>query len=285
MIPYIVKPLAEVRDGTETPIVFPTHCPVCHDVLSKPEGEAVWRCTNINCPAQVIERIIHFVSKDAMDIQSLGESNIRKFHSTGIISDIPSIYSINFHEIEKLEGFGEKSISNLKTAIENSKSQPLNRLIFGLGIRYVGQQTAKELAHRVNDIAQLKEFSIEQLQTFKDIGLKVSESIHNFFHDEHNLAVLEKLRERGLNMKSIPQLIATGPLAGKTFLFTGTLPTLKRSEAQKMAEDHGGKLLSAVSANLDYLVAGESAGSKLDKARNIGTVRIISEVEFLRLIG
>lgn len=285
VIPYIVKPLDELRDGSERPISFPTKCPACDDALFKPEGEAVWRCTNINCPAQVVERIIHFVSKNAMDIRSLGESNVRRFHAEGIISDIPSIYDIDFSRIAQLEGFGEKSISNLKAAISKSKSQPLNRLIFGLGIRYVGEATAKELARNAADIFALRDFSIEQLQTFKDVGFKVSESIYNFFHDEHNLAVLERLRAHGVNTTGMPEEVNTGPLSGKTFLFTGTLPTLKRSEAEKLAEQHGGRLLSSVSANLNYLVAGESAGSKLDRAMKIKSVNIISEEEFLHLIS
>lgn len=285
VIPYIVKPLEELRDGSEKKINFPTHCPVCHDKLVKPAGEAAWRCMNINCPAQVIERIIHFASKDAMDIQTLGESNIRKFYDLNIITDIPSIYEIDFSKIEQLEGFGKKSISNLKNAIERSKGQPLNRLIYGLGIRYVGEATAKELARSVGDIFQLKDFSLEKLQTLQDIGFKVSESIHSFFTDKHNQKVLEKLKEKGVNMKGVDEEPVTGPLAGKTFLFTGTLPTLKRNEAEKLAEDNGGRLLSSVSSNLNYLVVGDAAGSKLDKAKKIRTVQIINEEEFLNLIS
>ncbi len=285
VIPYIVKSLPDARNGSEKIIHFPTHCPVCNDKLVKPQGEAAWRCVNVNCPAQVIERIIHFASKDAMDIQTLGESNIRKFYSLGIITDIPSIYIMDFKRIESLEGFGKKSISNLKTAIEKSKSQPLHRLIFGLGIRYVGLATAKELAANVKDIFQLKDFTIEKLQTLKDIGFKVSESIHGFFHDVHNLKMLEQLRDRGLNTQGEEKKQKDGALSGKTFLFTGTLPTLKRSEAQKLVEDNGGTLLSAVSSHLNYLVAGEEAGSKLEKAEKLKTVNIISEEEFLHLIS
>lgn len=284
VIPYIVKPLEEARNGTESEITFPEHCPECGDSLVKPAGEAVWRCTNINCPAQVVERIIHFVSKDAMDIKSLGESNVRKFYAEKIISDIPSIYKIDFQKVSSLEGFGEKSVEKLRHAIESSKQQPLNRLIFGLGIRYVGEATAKELARSVEGIFELQHFSAEQLQMLKDIGSKVSESIFTFFHDAHNISMLHALQQHGLNMKGIRDTPVTGVLEGKTFLFTGTLASMKRSEAEKMAEQHGGKLLSSVSANLNYLVAGEAAGSKLDKARKIKTVNIITEQEFLELI-
>ena len=284
VIPYIVKPLEEARNGTESKIAFPKHCPECGDLLTKPEEEAVWRCTNINCPAQVVERIIHFVSKDAMDIKSLGESNVRKFHAEHLITDIPSLYTIDFEKIGKMEGFGTKSIDKLIQAIEQSKYQPLNRLIFGLGIRYVGEATAKELAGSIQEIFELESYSPEQLQSLKDIGFKVSESIYTFFHDPHNINMLKKLKEYGVNTSGVKTAPATGALAGKTFLFTGTLSTMKRSDAEKLAEDHGGKLLSSVSANLNYLVAGEAAGSKLDKARKIKSVNILNEEEFLELI-
>lgn len=285
VIPYIVKSLPDARDGNEKVVRFPTHCPVCHDKLVKPEGEAAWRCMNVNCPAQVIERIIHFASKDAMDIQTLGESNIRRFHSLGIISNISSVYSIDFTKIEQLEGFGKKSISNLRSAIEKSKSQPLHRLIFGLGIRYVGLATAKELAANVDNIFQLKELTVEQLQNLKDIGFKVSESIHAFFHDIHNLEMIEQLKTHGLNMHGEVRQRKEGVFTGKTFLFTGTLSTLKRSDAQQMVEENGGTLLSGVSSHLNYLVAGKDAGSKLEKAEKLKTINIINEEEFLHLIA
>ena len=284
VIPYIVKSLAELRDGNERKIIFPVNCPVCGDPLVKPESEAVWRCVNINCEAQVVERIIHFVSKDAMDIRSLGESNIRKFYALGFLKDIPGIYSLHFEEIAKLEGFGKKSIENLRTAIENSKKQNLHRLIFGLGIRYVGEATAKTLAKSVEDIFDLRKFSVEELQNLKDIGNKVGESIYDFFHNHDNITMLQKLATIGLNTKGDKREDKIGKLSGQTFLFTGTLPTLKRSDAEKLAEDNGGKLLSSVSSNLNYLVAGDSAGSKLEKAEKIKTIRILSEEDFLNLI-
>ncbi|HVZ98019.1 MAG TPA: NAD-dependent DNA ligase LigA [Chitinophagaceae bacterium] len=284
VIPYIVKPLAEVRTGHEKKIVFPARCPVCGDPLVKPEGEAVWRCVNINCEAQVVERIIHFVSKDAMDIKSLGESNVRKFYSLGFLKNIPGIYTLNFDEIAKIEGFGQKSIDNLRAAVENSKKQSLHRLIFGLGIRYVGEATAKTLSRSVDSIFDFQHFTPDQLEELKDIGSKVGESIYEFFHNKDNISMLKTLAGMGLNMKGDKAEVNTGPLSGYTFLFTGTLPTLKRSEAEKLAEEKGGRLLSSVSANLNYLVAGEAAGSKLDKAKKIKTVKIIDEEEFLKMI-
>jgi DNA ligase (NAD+) len=284
VIPYIVKPLVDVRNGTERKIHFPKHCPICRNPLVKPEGEAAWRCVNINCEAQVVERIIHFVSKDAMDIKSLGEANIRKFFSLGLLKNIPGVYTLDYDAISRIEGFGKKSIDNLRNAIENSKKQSLHRLIFGLGIRYIGEATAKTLAQSVRNLFELEHFSVQDLQELKDIGAKVSESIYEFFHNSDNINMIRALSDLGLNTHGERGLTKTGPLSGKTFLFTGTLPGLKRTDAEKMVEDKGGRLLSSVSANLNYLVTGDDAGSKLEKARKLKTVKIINEKEFLDLI-
>jgi DNA ligase (NAD+) len=187
-------------------------------------------------------------------------------------------------KIANLEGFKQKSIDNLKNAIENSKTQQLHRLIFGLGIRYVGEATAKTLAKSVHSIFDLEKFSLEDLQQLKDVGTKVGESIFSFFHNEDNIKMLETLKELGINTNGDVQEIKEGKLSGLTFLFTGTMPSLKRSEAEKMAEDQGGKLLSSVSKNLNYLVVGESAGSKLEKAKKIKSIQIIDEEQFLNMI-
>jgi DNA ligase (NAD+) len=286
VIPYIVKSMAELRTGNEKKISFPKTCPVCGSKLFKEEGEAAWRCNNIECPAQVVERIIHFVSKDAMDIRGLGEANIRKFYDLGLLKDVPGIYKLDFKKIGELEGFGQRSIDNLQTAIESSKKQPLHRLIFGLGIRFIGETSAKTLAHAVNHLFDFKKFSLEDLQNLEDVGPKVAGSVHHFFSNKDNIAMLEELEKIGLQLKNEKkQHVTDGNLSGQTFLFTGTLPTLKRSEAEAMAEANGGQLLSGVSAKLNYLVVGEDAGSKLDKAKKLNTVKIISENEFLKLIG
>lgn len=285
VIPYIVKPLTELRTGDEKEIIFPTHCPVCHDLLVKPEGEAIWRCVNINCKAQVVERIIHFGSKDAMDIKTFGEANVRRFFAEGLIKDIPSIYAIDFEKLTSMEGFKQKSIDNLKNAIEASKKQSLNRLIFGLGIRYVGETTAKVLAKNVDTIFDFENMSLEELQHLKDVGQKVGESIFDFFRNGDNIEMLKKLEDKGVNLAGLKEEIQEGNLSGKTFLFTGTLPTLKRNEAEKLAEENGGKLLSSVSKNLNYLVAGESAGSKLEKAKKIKSIEIIEEEDFFKMIN
>ncbi|WP_207497052.1 NAD-dependent DNA ligase LigA [Aridibaculum aurantiacum] len=286
VIPYIVKSLAEVRDGSETNIQFPTKCPACESELYREEGEAVWRCVNIECPAQVVERMIHFVSKDAMDIRSFGEANIRKFYELGLLKDIPGIYQLDCTRIGSLPGFGKKSIDNIQAAIEASKQQTLNRLIFALGIRYVGETTAKVLANTVDHLLDLKNYSEEQLQSLEDIGVKVAKSIHTFFSNEQNIEMLHQLESLGVQMNNTKRTApVAGGLSGQTFLFTGTLNKLKRTQAEEMVEQQGGKLLGSVSSKLNYLVVGEDAGSKLEKAKKINTVKIISEDEFLQLIG
>lgn len=286
VIPYIVKPLSELRNGSEEPIIFPKACPVCDGELEKPETEAVWRCTNISCPAQVVERIIHFASKDAMDIRNLGDSNIRKFYDLGMLKDVPGIYKINWDDVLKLEGFKEKSVTNLKTAVENSKTQPLNRVIFGLGIRHVGETTAKTLANAVTNIKDFYDWDEAKLISLEDIGPKVASSVANFFHNSENRQMLDDLEQAGLNLVNTHSghKQSTGELAGKTFLFTGTLAQLKRSDAEAMAEEKGGSILSGVSSKLNYLVVGADAGSKLEKAKKLGTVTILTEDEFLTLI-
>jgi DNA ligase (NAD+) len=286
VIPYIVKPLAELRTGKEEAIVFPTECPVCGEPLEKPEEEAVWRCINISCPAQVVERIIHFGSKDAMDIRNFGGANIQKFYELGLLKDIPGIYSINFDEIRKLGGFGEKSIVNLQTAIENSKKQTLNRVIFGLGIRHVGETMAKTLANAISNIKDLYNWTEEQLVSLDDVGPKVAASVAHFFHTHENRHMIDLLEAAGVNLTNQHKghSNADGALAGKTFLFTGTLNKFKRSDAETMVEEKGGNILGGVSSKLNYLVVGEDAGSKLEKAKKLGTVAILSEDEFLELI-
>ncbi len=286
VIPYIVKPLTELRNGKETAIVFPTHCPVCGNELAKPEDEAVWRCVNINCKAQVVERIIHFASKDAMDIRSFGDANVRKFFDHGFLKDIPGIYHLPFDKIRELDGYGEKSIANLQAAIEASKKQPLHRLIYALGIRYVGETTAKVLAASVDHLSEFRDFTLEQLQALEDVGPKVAGSVYQFFHHPDNLHMLEKLSKLGISLQSNRSGHKRGGnLDGQTFLFTGTLTRLKRAEAEEMVENNGGSLLSGVSSKLNYLVVGEDAGSKLEKAKNIPSIKILTEGQFLRLLN
>ena len=286
VIPQIVKSLPDARNGSETKIEFPRTCPVCHHSLHKEAEEAVWRCGNWECPAQAVERIIHFVSKDAMDIRGFGEANIRKFYEQGLLKDIPGIYQLDYEKIGALEGFGKKSIEKLQQSIEASKKQPLHRLLYGLGIRFVGETTAKTLARQITNLLDLKEKTLEELQQWEDIGPKVGGSIHQFFQEDGNIRLIERLGAVGLTLQQEAKTKTTeGSLSGKTFLFTGTLPTLKRSAAEAMAEEKGGQILSGVSAKLNYLVVGDDAGSKLEKAKKINTITILNEAEFLELIG
>ena len=285
VIPQIVKSIAELRDGTETVIVFPTHCPACNAPLSKEETEAVWRCNSATCEAQVVEKIIHFVSKDALDIKSFGEANVRKFYELGFITDVPSIYSLDFEKIGVLEGFGKKSMENLQAALEASKKQPLFRLIYGLGIRFIGETTAKTLANAVDHLLDFTTKTEADLLALEDVGVKVAKSIVDFFGDAQNIELLHKLEGLGLDLKNQKKAAPAGStLTGQTFLFTGTLPTLKRSAAEQMAADLGGVIASGVSSKLNYLIVGEDAGSKLEKAKKINTIHIISEAEFIQII-
>ena len=286
VIPQIVKSFTELRNGNEQKIIFPTICPVCSHVLFKTEDEAVWRCTNINCEAQVVERIIHFVSKDAMDIRSFGDANVRKFYELGFLKDVPGVYTLPFDDIKKMGGFGEKSITNLQAAIEASKTQPLHRVIYGLGIRYVGENTAKTLAKAVTHLNDFANYTEEQLQLLEDVGVKVAKSIYAFFSDAENIKLIKRLEELGINLKNEKGVLAAdGSLSGQTFLFTGTLNKLKRSDAEALVEKNGGKIAGTVSSKLNYLVVGEDAGSKFEKAKKINTVQIISEEDFIKMIS
>ena len=285
VIPQVVKSFAELRKGTEKKIKFPKNCPVCGDALYKPEEDAVWRCINLTCPAHIVEGIIHFVSKDAMDIRSFGEANVRKFYEMGLLKSIPGVYSLPYDEIRKLGGFGEKSITNLQSAIEASKKQPLHRIIYALGIRYVGETTAKTLANAVDHLNGFADYTEEELQQLEDVGVKVAKSIYEFFHNRDNLALLQQLEDLGVQLKNEKkQHITSGNLSGQSFLFTGTLSKLKRSEAEEMVEKNGGKIIGGVSSKLSYLVVGEDAGSKLEKAKKLPTVKIITEEEFLKML-
>lgn len=286
VIPYIVKPVLEMRQGNETEIQFPEFCPSCNSKLVKPEGEANWRCYNQNCPAQLVERIRHFVSKDAMDIRGLGDANVSKMIDAGLLSSVTDIYELNEEKLSHLDKFGSKSVSNLLAAINESKHQPLHRLIFGLGIRMVGEEMAKTLASTVRDIRELKNISEDDLLKLNDVGPKVAKSVASFFCNEKNIQLIEKLCEAGVNIfNSEEKKSVEGKFSGQSFLFTGTLQSMKRSDAEKLVEQHGGEIKSSVNKELNNLVVGADAGSKLDKAKKISTIKILSEAEFLQLIN
>lgn len=286
VIPYIAGVITTARTGQEQPIVFPRECPCCASTLVKPEGEAIWRCVNLECPVQQEERIIHFVSKGAMDIEGLGKDIVKRFMAESIITQIPDIYKLDYARILALEGWKERSVNNLKHGIEASKSQPLWKLFTALGIRHIGTTTAKVLAKKVKSALEYQNWTQEQLMELEDIGPKVAESVYEFFHTEGNIQLLAELQQLGVNIETKQEetVPANNKLDGKSFLFTGTLTKFTRDEAQALVERNGGKLISGVSKNLDYLVAGPGAGSKLTKAQSIPSVQVIDEDAFLKMI-
>lgn len=286
VIPYIVGVVEPLRTGDETKIKFPRHCPSCNEELIKPEEEAVWRCDNADCPAQMEERAIHFVSKDAMDIDGLGRSIVIDFIERGYLKTIEDIYRLPYESIGELEGWGKKSVENLRSGIEDSKSRPIWRLLNALGIRHVGVTTSKDICSHVQSIFDLEKMSVEDLTNIEGIGPKVAASIAEFFQNEGNTHLLHELKKLGVNTENRPQDAAAknNKLEGKTFLFTGTLQQFGRDRAKQLVEENGGKLLSGVSANLNYLVVGEDAGSKLAKAKKIPTITVLTEDEFLKMI-
>ncbi|MFN8309610.1 MAG: NAD-dependent DNA ligase LigA [Chitinophagales bacterium] len=287
VIPYITGVVEGLRTGKESIIEFPKECPSCQARLIRPEEEAVWRCDNAECPAQAEERIIHYVSKDAMDIEGLGRSIVIDFMERGFLPSVDAIYQLPYDEIGTLEGWGKKSVENLQTGIETSKNRPLWRLLTALGIRHVGVTTAKDLSKHVKSIFDFEGMTEEQLMQIEGIGPKVASSIHDFFQRSGNLHLLHQLENLGVNMLVREQdaLAKNNKLQGKTFLFTGTLERFTRDRAKQLVEENGGTLLSGVSAKLSYLVAGAEAGSKLAKARAIPAITILTEDEFLEMIA
>ncbi|MBK9338115.1 MAG: NAD-dependent DNA ligase LigA [Lewinellaceae bacterium] len=289
VIPYIVKSLEDLRNGTERPVEYPTHCPVCQSLLVKPEDEAIWRCENAECEAQVVQRMIFHTSKHAMDIEGMGESTIERFYKLGWLHSIADIYRLDYAKIAELEGFGEKSAANLQKAIEKAKGNPVYRLLHSLSIHHLGQKSSKLLAAVVEHVLDLKDWDLARYQEIKDIGPVLARNVFNFFQNEHNLDLLRTMEALGVNLHQTdedqrPAGAADGPLVGKTILFTGTLPTLSREQAEARAAAAGASISSGVSKNLNILVVGEKAGSKLKKAEALGTVEIWTEETFLQCV-
>ena len=290
VIPYIVKPMEELRDGSEREVVFPSHCPVCHSELVRAEDEAAWRCENPDCEAQLLQRMIHHVSKNAMNIDGFGESQIERFYRLGWLRNIADIYRLDYEKIAQLEGFGEKSAANLHKSIEKAKQNPIHRLLHSLSIHHLGIKASKILAAEIGNVMELKDWDEERFTNIKDIGPVLTHNVIRFFQNEKNVELLREMEALGVNLTQTeddrPKAVsADAPLAGKTILFTGTLSKMGRKEAQAKAEAAGAKNISAVSGNLDYLIVGEDAGSKLKKAQALGTVTILTEDEFLALVG
>jgi len=290
VIPYIVKSLPELRTGKQKKVKFPTSCPSCSTELEKSEEQAAWRCMNYNCPAQNLQRIIFHVSKSAMNIDGFGKSYVEKFQELGWLNDISDVYNLDYAAIGALEGFGKRSADNLKTSIDASKTNPLKRLLVSLSIHHLGKKASQLLAQEIDSVFDLAEWNQEKFTEIKDIGPVVAEKVMEWFSDESNIEILKKMESYGVNVKQTeedkPVVVSEdAALIGKTILFTGSLQKMGRKEAQKLAELQGAKNISAVSSNLNILVVGEKAGSKLKKAQALGTVEILTEDEFIHLIG
>lgn len=282
--------MEDLRDGSEQVIEFPKECPVCATKLEREEGEAAWRCPNYDCDEQVKQRIIFHVSKPAMNIDGLGKSLVERFFELGWVKDISDIYNLDYQQIEALEGFGERSAQNLKAAIDKAKQNPIHRLLHSLSVHHLGKKVSQLLAAEIDHVLDLKDWTEENYTEIKDVGPKVAENVIAFFANPKNIELLERLETLGVNMKQTeadrPKVIAAdAPLIGKTILFTGKLQTVSRKEAQTKAVNAGAKNISAVSSNLNILVVGEKAGSKLKKAQALGTVQVLTEEEFLELVG
>lgn len=290
VIPYIVKSMSALRDGTEKPINFPRVCPINNQEepveLIRTDGEAAWRCPNCICGAQDLQRMIFHVSKDAMDIDGFGKSIVERFYQLGWIKDIADIYQLDYEKVAELEGFGIKSATNMEAAINRAKKQPIYRLLHSLSIHHLGKKVSKLLAAELNHVLDLRNWNEEDFIQIKDVGPIVAKNVIQYFQDPKNIDLLQRLEANGVNLKQTdadkPKTVKPdAPLSGKTILFTGTLQQLGRKDAQNLAVEAGAKLLSAVSSNLNILVVGEKAGSKLKKAEALGTVEILSEQQFL----
>jgi DNA ligase (NAD+) len=284
VIPYVVKRIGEDARGKKK-ITFPDKCPSCGSELERPEGEAIWRCLNVNCPAQLRERLVHFVSKSALDIDGLGEETIKLFYEKEIIRSLPDLFHIDYEKVRQLEGFAEKSVENLKKAIEKAKDRPLYRLINGLSIRYVGAQTARILADAVECLSDFFKWEKEYFQELEDIGPQMADSIHAFFERKENRDTIEQLEEAGVKVcEEKSRKKKSGPWEDKRFVFTGGLEHFTRQEAKDIVERLGGKAVSAISSKVDYLVVGEDPGSKLEEARKENNIELLDEKQFLDMI-
>lgn len=280
VIPEVVGVAPDSERGV--PYVFPKNCPVCETAVVKDEEESVWRCPNVQCPARVKGTLRHFVSKNAADIEGLGEQIVEQLYSAGLIKDVADIYSLTAERLLQLERMGEKSVSNLLAAIEKSKQVGFARILFGLGIRHVGQYVAEILARAYRSIDALLQSTEEQLAEIKGIGPTIAHSLIATIRDQQCIGLIERLQQAGVVM----ELVGAGPqvLAGKTFVLTGSLPTLSRSQAEQLIKTNGGLISSTVGKKTDYLLLGAEPGSKYAKAQSLG-VRIITEPELLALLG
>jgi len=283
VIPAVVSVRTDLRQGTEKKFRMPKHCPECGSAVVKDEGQVAIRCVNSQCPAQVRRRIEHFASRGAMDIEGLGEAVVNQLVQQKLLADVGDIYSVKSETLLELERMGEKSVANLIDAIERSKTRPLWRLLFGLGILHVGVSASRALADHFPNLDALRESSVDELQQIPDVGDVVGRSIHEFFREPHNLAVLEKLRKAGLRFEAEPKPEGASPgFRNTTWVITGTL-SQSRDEIAELIRARGGRVSGSVSKKTSFVLGGEEAGSKLEKAKKLG-VRVIDEAEFRRML-
>lgn len=286
VIPKVVEVVLEKRPKTSRPFKMPEKCPVCGTTLHRPEGEANYYCTNSICPAQVQGRMEHFVARTAMDIEGLGFQILEKFIQLGYLKDITDIYKLNgkVKELKSLERFGDKSIDNILNSIERSKERPFEKVLYAIGIRHVGDRTARVLAKHFKSVDNIITASKEEIESIHEIGPRIAESVYDFFHTKSNLQMIEKLRKAGLSFEMEVTANGSNKLEGLTFVVTGTLEKYKREEVEELIETLGGKAASSVSKKTSYVLAGAEAGSKLKKAESLG-VRVIDETEFDKMIS
>ncbi|HEX2951966.1 MAG TPA: NAD-dependent DNA ligase LigA [Armatimonadota bacterium] len=282
VIPEVVRVMTEARDGDEVPFTMPDHCPVCGSEVVRPEGEAVARCSGIACPAQLKQRIRHFVSRGALDIQGIGPALIDQLVDSGQVTNPADLFNLSTQSLIELERMGKKSAENVITAIQGAKNPTLARLIFGFGIRYVGETVADTLAKYFSSLDRLAEASEDDLRSIPTIGPQIASSVYIFFRQEQTHQLLSELQQAGVRPQS-PAPSGEGPLTGKTFVFTGTL-SIAREEAERSVRELGGKASSSVSRNTDYVVVGDNPGSKAEKAQQLG-VTILTEDEYRQLLA
>ena len=282
IIPQVLEVVKEERTGEEIPFNMPDKCPVCDEPTVRLEGEAAVKCINISCPAQIRRGIIHFVSRDAMNIDGLGESIITLLLNEKIIEDVADLYKVKKEDVVNLERMGEKSATNLVNSINKSKENDLWRLINGLGIKFIGVKGAKILGSNFDSIDKIMEATVKELTNLEEFGEIMANSVVEFFREEKNLKVINKLKEFGVNTKTIvnEDTNVSKIFEGMKIVLTGTLPTLKRNDAKEMIESRGGKATSSVSKSTTFVLAGEEAGSKLTKANELG-IKVIDEATFI----
>jgi len=284
VIPAVAGVMKELRTGREKEFKFPKICPVCGSALRKPEEEVIWRCPNANCQAQKREFLYHFASKKAFDIRGLGPKIIDQLINENLISQPSDLFGLEEGDLVVLKRFGQKSASNLISAIRYGREVPLSKFIYALGIRHVGEETAIELAQHFGTLKKLQEAAEQELQSLSDMGVEVSKSIYEWFNHKKNVNMIDNLLEAGIKLLPPEKIVGSGKLSGKTFVITGALDSLTRIEAHKKIRMLGGHPLTSVSQKTDYLVVGENPSSKLAKAQKLG-VKTLTEKEFLSLIG